>query len=100
MISDVLVLTIDLLESLELDNELAVGDRIEKDQVQHISLQLMNYNDRESITDWLDEIALKLDGLSYNCHKCRRRLKHQAQSIRIIASSIQSSELSHRHNPR
>jgi hypothetical protein len=100
MVSDVLGLTIDLLESLELDDELAVGDRIEKDQVHHISLQLMNYNDRDSITDWLDEIALKLDGLCDNCPKCRRRLKHQAQSIRIIASSIQSSEMSHGHYPR
>lgn len=99
MVSDVLGLTIDLLETLELDDALGEVDKIEKNQVHHISLQLMDYDDRDSITDWLDEIALKLDGLCDNCQKCRRRLKHQAQSIRIIVSSIQSSQPGHWQGP-
>lgn len=99
MVNDVLRLTIDLLETLETDKELGVSARLEKEHVHHISLQLMTYEDRESIIDWLDEIALKLDTLSEYCQDCRRRLKRHAQSIRIIVSSIQSSQQDQSQSP-
>jgi hypothetical protein len=90
MIADTLRLTTETLCSMRSKGRLISETDADEEQVLRLCRGLIDAPEIECIDVWLEELAGMLDGLCSKKPDSRHLLKHQAESIRMVAQSLRS----------
>lgn len=93
MVKETMRLTIETIRSLRFKCEFVNESKVEEEQILCICCGLIATPDIDYVEFWLEEVSDKIDIMSVNNRDCRRVLRRQAESIRMVAQAVRTRAL-------
>lgn len=90
MVEITMRLTIETICSLRSSPDVFMESKLEEDQVLCICCGLIATPDIDHVEDWLEEVSNKIDSMCTKSPDCRRVLRRQAESIRMVAQAVRT----------
>jgi len=88
MVEETMRLTIETIRSLRSKCDFIENAKVEEGQILCICSGLIATPDIDYVEFWLEEVSEKIDIISMNNRDCRRVLRRQAESIRMVAQAV------------